>query len=62
MARAVNKRYYIVLTGDAETLTDSAEETKDNGVMATLNLLNKTGYNKLILAQEDTICFQNIEE
>ena len=33
-----------------------------NGVTATLEVLNKTAYNGLILAQEYTICFQIIEE
>ena len=62
MTREGIKGYYIFLTGDAETLEDNADETKDNGVTAALKLLNKTPHNKLILAQEDMICFQVIEE
>ena len=27
-----------------------------------MNLLNKTAYNEVILTQEDTVCFQIIEE
>ena len=61
MTREGIKGYYILLTGDAETLADNADETKDNGVTAALKPLNKTSHNKLILSQEDMICFQILE-
>ena len=61
MAKAGIKVYYILLAVNAETLKDNGYKTKDNGVMATLKLLNKTGYNELMLSQEDKICFQIIE-
>ena len=56
MARSGIRGYDILLKGDGETPADNAEETKNNGVTATLKLLNKKSYNKLILAQKDTIC------
>ena len=31
-------------------------------VTATLKLINKTSYNKIILAQEDMVCFQILDE
>ena len=43
-------------------LVCDAEETKYKGVIATLNVLNTTAYNELIIAQEDTVCFQIAEE
>ena len=62
MKRAVINVYDTPLTGDTEISDDNAYKTKDNVVMDTLKLLNKTAYKKLILAQEDTIYFQIIEE
>ena len=57
MAREGIKGYYILLTVDAEIPAGNADETKENGVTATLQLLKNTAFNELILAQEDMICF-----
>ena len=54
--------YNILVKGDTKILVDDTRETKDKGVTATLNFLIKTAYNEIILAQEDTVCFQIIEE
>ena len=62
MERVVIKGYDILPKGDKVTLADNADKKNDNGVTATLKLLNKTSYNKIILAQEDTIYFQIMEE
>ena len=62
MASAGIKIYDILLTGNSEILRDNEDETKDNGVTATLKLLNKTHYKKLILEQVDAICFHIIED
>ena len=61
MERSVLKGYNILTTGDAGIPVDNEDETKDIVVTATLKLLNKTAYNRLVLAQEDMICFQIIE-
>ena len=55
MKISVVKVYDILQRGDAETLEDNADKTKDNRVTATPKLPNKKLYNKLILLQEDTI-------
>ena len=47
----------ILLTGYTETPEYNSYETKYNGVTDTLNLINKTAYNGLILVQEGTIFF-----
>ena len=60
MERLGIEGYGILLIGDAEIPSDNADETKYNGVTATLELLNKTAYNRHILAQENTMCFQII--
>ena len=61
-ARAGMKGYDILLAGDAEIMAENVDEKRDSRLTATLNLLNKTDYNNLIPAQEDTIYFQIIEE
>ena len=48
MVQTVITGYDILLTGDTEIPEDNVDETKDNGVTATLKLLNKTAYNKII--------------
>ena len=62
MARVEMKGYNILLAGNAEIPADNSYRTNYNGVTATLKLLNKTAYNKLKPAKEDTICFKIIEE
>ena len=45
-----------------EELKDNTYDTKEKGVTATLNFLNKTDYNELISYQEDTVCSHILEE
>ena len=61
MARVGIKGYDILQTADTETSADNSDKTKKNGVMATLKLLKKIVYSKLILAHEDKIYFQTIK-
>ena len=51
VARAVLKGYDILLTGNTKIPADEAEEIKYKEVTVMLELLNKTSYTQLILAQ-----------
>ena len=59
--RAEIKGYHVLLTGAKKIMVDDAKKTKEKEI-ATLKLLRLTSYNELILAQEDSVFFQIIEE
>ena len=61
MARYVIRVYNVLIIGGWKILEDDADKTKVK-VISELNLINKTAYNELILAQEYTVCFQIVEE
>ena len=61
MARSGIKGYHILLTGTKKILADDADETQEKEISA-LKLVNFKAYNELILSQEDTVCFQIVEE
>ena len=56
-----NQAINVLLTSDKKILADDADKMFLEGV-SELKLLNKTSYNELILAQEDTVCFHIVEE
>ena len=62
MAGSKIKGYNILVTGNTKILVDDTEEIKEIGVTVSLNFLSKTAYNKIILSQEDTVCFNITEE
>ena len=53
---AVIRGYNTLLTGDKKILKYDTDQAKDKRVSES-NFLNKTAYNELILAKEDTIYF-----
>ena len=57
--RAEIKGCDVLLTGDKKILADDTDEKKG---VSDLKLLNKTAYNELIPAQEETVYFQIAEE
>ena len=61
MARYVIRVYNVLIIGGWKILEDDADKTKVK-VISELNLINKTAYNELILAQEDMVYFHIIEE
>ena len=61
MAGAEIKVYHVLLTSDKEVLADDKDKIQEKEI-AKLKLLNFTAYNELIIAQEDKVCFQIIEE
>ena len=61
IARTEIRGYNTVLTGDKEILSYDTEESKDTGV-SEFKLPNKTACNKLILAQEYTVCFRFLKK
>ena len=59
LARAGQLGYDIILRGTAKKPTENLEEnTKGDAI---LKKLKKNAYNDLILAQDDTVCFQIVE-
>ena len=60
MALAIIKGYDITLKGTIETPPYDPEK-KDNGVKATFKILKNISYNKIMLYQEYTVCFQIFE-
>ena len=60
IARVVIKGYHVLLTGAKKMPDEEKDEIRKT--IAQLNLLNFTAYNKIILSQEDTVCFQIIEK
>ena len=68
MARSGIKGYHVLLTGVKIITSDDKDETnyrkriREEKEITELKLLNFTAYNELILAQEDIICFQIVEE
>ena len=61
IAKSEIKGYHVLPTGAKKIPADDADKTKEKEIDA-LKLLNFTAYNELIIAQEDTVCFQIIEE
>ena len=61
MTRSGIKGYNALLTGDKKILSDESYKTKYE-VVTELKLTNKAAYNNLILAQEDMVYFQIVEE
>ena len=61
MATSIYKGYCTLITGDKKIQTDEVDSTKYE-VIAELKLLKKTSYTFMILALEDTVGFQIIEE
>ena len=61
MARSGINIYNVIIKFDKKILADNTEETKSK-VVSEFKLFNKTSYNELILSQEDTVCFQIVEE
>ena len=60
MVRVGIKVYHVLKTGDEKIPTDGADITKVKGDFE-LKLLQKTANNFLILAQEDMMCLQIVE-
>ena len=61
MAKYGMKLYHVLKTRAKKILADIVLKTKVKGV-STLKLVNFTAYNELILAQEEVLCFQIVEE
>ena len=61
MARSGIKEYHVFLTGTKIILSVDEDKIQEREI-AEFKLLNFTAYNELILSQEDTVCFQIIEE
>ena len=57
MARSGIKGYNILLRGNMDTMVNDTDESKDKGVTIVFKILDKTSYNKLILSQENMVCF-----
>ena len=55
------KVYNVLLTGANKITADKVDETIEK-IVSELKLLNKTAYSKLILSQEETVCFHIFEE
>ena len=61
MARSVIKGYDVLLTGDKKILADDTDETKVTRNSES-KLRNNKAYNELIIAHEDTVCFQSLKK
>ena len=61
MKIALIKGCNTLLTDDNKIPSDEADKTKDESVTA-LKFINNIDYNEMIIAQEDTVCFQIVEE
>ena len=61
MERSGINVYNVLLTGDKIIPSNDADKTKEKGI-SVLKVLIKTSYNELILAPEDMVCFQTVEE
>ena len=57
MERSLIMGYNTLLKGDKKIPVDDSDKTKDKGVPK-LKFINKIAYNKLIITQEYTVCFQ----
>ena len=60
-SRSGIKGNHFLVTNAKKIRADDSDKKKEKEIAA-LKLLNFTEYNELILAQEDTVCFQTIEE
>ena len=62
MSRSWIKGYHVLLTGAKTIKADDKTTKMKQKIFSELKLFNFTAYNKLLIAEEDTVCFQIIEE